>query len=239
MNPQTPYQAGQPQPGAQVINQLNSAPVGTPMSPLNQPEKPKKSSSSLAVIIILAVVAVIAAILAIYLALTRTAMVSSLQGELSSVNQQKSDLETQLNETKSTLFKTTEAQKYVFIGAWNQKIAIPEGLSNVSFSYAVNEDGSSTVRVTGTASSTESDDLPDFANLSIYPDALAAITRISKKADQSETESHLIFSDDDYNYYYSAAQALYSEDSAERSWEQSSLQLVQSMLTTTNNYSTI
>ena len=168
--------------------------------------------------------------------------ISDLKTQTENLDNKIADLETKEIEkvddtiTEDVNIPNPTTDHYIYIGEWGVKIKIPEELKMISYAfqhykYAGQEDRTS-VSVTGTT--TDVDVLPDFGD--IKKCSLGAIGRLKKGTET--LPGGLIFSDNDYDYYYSGPQALCSTNSSEQGLETTAANLIKQVLTNPDNYFT-
>lgn len=126
---------------------------------------------------------------------------------------------------------------YVYVGEWGMKIAIPEGLSTVGYTFSQNA-GATSIGISGVNCATEGQCqyFPAFGSA-----VLGMVNRVSTNT-SSESLGNVgtaLFSDDEYTYYYLGPQAATSTDENEATWEESTTQMIRDMLTNPENYSAI
>lgn len=138
---------------------------------------------------------------------------------------------------------------YIYIGQWGIKIKIPENLKNLYYNYRGEgadrfeySDGTikifdheSMVSVSGTDG--EGDGItPGFAGYSEH--GLGVVSRYKEGAYECQASCPTyVVTIDGYEYYYAHPQAVASKDQADVEWEMSSVKLIQTMLSTPENYS--
>ncbi len=140
----------------------------------------------------------------------------------------------------------TSSPDYIYIGQWGIKIKIPENLKNLHYNYRGEgadrfeySDGTikifdheSTVSVSGTDG--EGDGIaPDFAK-----NSLGSVSRYKEGTYECQASCPTyVTTIDSYEYYYAHPQAVSSQEQADAEWEMASVQLIQSMLSSPENYS--
>lgn len=132
-----------------------------------------------------------------------------------------------------------DVQKYIYIGQWGIKIALPDGLSLTGYEYAM-KNGYSTLLVRGVdcRENGRCQYAPEFSMDDNF--SLGAIIRIHEGGNPYEgiVEREKMFTIDGYDYYYEHPQSVYSLGD-EQQWEVSTVNLIRDMLTNQNNYSKI
>ena len=188
------------------------------------------------------------------------AMVSSnsqkeqYESKINTLNQQNSKLKKELEDTGSTVVvddevdeeieleaepvKNENTSAYIYIGAWGLKIKISSELEKVGYAYVQNAD-STKVNVFGAMKRSGSEGaFPDFANMNKNTIPLGTVTRSAKGTEMPIASApELVFSDEQYDYYYSHPQAVYSDTEDEGNWEIDSVDVVKDMLKNKDNYS--
>ena len=172
----------------------------------------------------------------------------ALNNQISDLQQTNNNLMAQLDNANSTVSVDADGNEvntadYIYVGEWGLKIKIPEDL--VSVNYAVGfEDGTQMVKIAGVSKPDGSGwVLPDFADISKNVSGLGMVARYPKGAEMPATSGpQLIFSDDEYDYYYYHRQIAYSVDINDESnldWETKTIDVITEMLTSAENYSSI
>ena len=176
--------------------------------------------------------------------------VDDLNGKISTLKQQNDELQNQLNNEDGNDDEVDTAD-YIYVGEWGLKIKIPEGLNKVSYEFRQWKDAieGNSIYVMGVVG----EDLLDFANPGMNFAFLGTVSRIPvgsyEGAEYDEDfmdnprdcgmGSVLVFSSDGYNYCYAHPQSVYSTDESEKNLEVESVDLIESMLKNTENYSKI
>ena len=142
--------------------------------------------------------------------------------------------------TNSANLSPEELSHYIYVAQWNLKIALPSSLSSLNYSYSMMP-GYTSLEVSGVscAAPRECHYAPDFADQSKNRFSLGLISRYHKDAEIPVSVGEKILTIDDYNYYYSHPQAVYSTNPDEEAWETESVNLIQATLTNPDNYSAI
>ncbi len=188
------------------------------------------------------------------------AMVSSssqreqYESKINTLNQQNSKLKKELEDTGSTVVvddevdeeikletepaKNENTSAYIYIGEWGLKIKISSELEKVGYAFVQNAD-SSKVNVFGAVKRSGGEGaFPDFANMNKNTIPLGTVTRSAKGTEMPIASApELVFSDEQYDYYYSHPQAVYSDTEDEGNWEIDSVDVVKDMLKNKDNYS--
>lgn len=139
--------------------------------------------------------------------------------------------------------KDVNAEDYIYVGEWGLKIKKPEGLSTVSYRYSHGAGYTEVVAWGVDCSNGQCHYFPEFADVTKNGTGLGRIRRYSKgKEFDGGSAPELVFSDDQYDYYFFHIQVAYSADHPENDeleWEMSSIDLVSGMLNKSDNYSAI
>lgn len=148
------------------------------------------------------------------------------------------EIDTEIDkEPASSISDTMNTAGYIYVGEWGLKIKVPESLSVTGYIYKMSA-GYTSVGVLGTSKGGQY--FPDFANIEKDSSSLGIVSRYSKETEPPlASRPDLIFSDEQYDYYYSHLQTVQSIDESEKAWEIESVELIQEMLSDKNNYSTI
>ena len=221
----------------------------TPQNP------PKKSHSALYGMIFFAILAAAGIGFGIWAMLDgnskaekKEAQISDLQSQLSEAMQANPVEDTAIVEDTETITETitedstattptVNTADYIYVGEWNLKIQVPSNLTLTGYKYYMSTDGNS-LGVWGTAKGGQY--FPDFANTTVNTSPMGIISQYPKGAEKSPLSSpKLVFSDDQYDYYYSHPQIVYSQNGSEREWETESSSIIEQMFNNANNYSKI
>lgn len=158
--------------------------------------------------------------------------------EITKLNETISEQEyTIKNNTTLTTTDNSNPSNYIYIGEWGIKIKIPEELSWVGYSFAPS-DNTSSVFVYGVKG--HFDTRPQFLNELQLSGGLASITRAP--IGYGSVDGLRVLSSNGYDYYYTILQKAVTEnaENAEQAdLELSSKALIETMLTTADNYSLI
>ncbi len=208
-------------------------------------DKPKKNIGIAIVVIALALVAVGGIGFGIWAVLDGNQKAKDLNVQIDTLKAQLAEKDN----SENVVVESTEngetgvvvnAKEYIFVSEWGIKIKIPRELKDVSYTYHNDGNGIGMLAVAGVSSSSSSDDIPEFANLFENNTGLGAISRTPKGAEVSiASPPSLVFSDNNYDYYYSHPQAAFSNDEAEIQLEVESTGIVEDMLKDEENYSKI
>ncbi|MBR3353226.1 hypothetical protein IKG49_01380 [Candidatus Saccharibacteria bacterium] len=168
------------------------------------------------------------------------------------LNQQISALKKQNNELQKKISNLdvssdVDSADYIYVGEWGYKIKIPENLKYVSYRYTIGETkiGSGlfveSLAVVGVSGS---DTMLEFANRWENTSGLGHVSRYPLGTDPCTVTTTcnfglLVFSDDNYDYYYIGPQAYFSTDEAEKEIEIKSRDAIEKMLENKESYSTI
>lgn len=120
---------------------------------------------------------------------------------------------------------------YIYIGEWGIKIKKPADLKNISYSF-----NNGILYLTGIKSTQEVATVPEFAQIEKM--SLGALSRIAINEQTEEADPCTsAYQDENYKYCYSHNQDVYSTDETNKNLEVESANLIQTMLTTKENYS--
>lgn len=208
-------------------------------------EKKKGGKGMLYGMILLAVLAIGGIGFGVWAYMDGDAQKNNLNEQIDSLKKQNNDLMDQLSDDVSVDIDTgsdADTADYIYVGEWGLKIRIPDGLNYVGYEFRQGEvlvgaEGSD-VAVFGTVG----DELSDFANIYKSDSSLGSVARILKGAygDGLDCQySSLVFSDNDYNYCYVHPQSVYSTSQEEQDLEVKTVDLIEQMLTNTENYLSI
>ena len=129
---------------------------------------------------------------------------------------------------------------YIYVGEWGIKIKIPDSLSTVSYRFS-QEAGFTKVTVWGVDCSGERCQyFPDYADVNKNTSGMGSIARYQKGTTFNEGSGPaLVFSDELYDYYQYHLQVAYTIDnpSDESKWEMDGVNIIDDMLSNSDNYS--
>ena len=136
---------------------------------------------------------------------------------------------------------TVDTANYIYVGEWGLKIKIPESLKSISYNYGRNSNGPAVVIV---GSEYDGKYIPE--NLATMGDnmgitGLGSVQRYTKGVEIAPTSPpSLVFSDNEYDYYYHSPQKTYQVQNEDENKRQNDIiDLVKEMLTNSDNYSKI
>ena len=137
-----------------------------------------------------------------------------------------------ITETTPVATTTTSSDKYIYIGAWGLKIALPDDLTPVSYRFS-----DKSVCVSGAKYSGQQY-VPDFAdNAGRSP--LACVSRLGDDDERPDyAKQDPDFTLGGYRFFVEGAQDVSSEDKDEVDWEVESRNYVVDLLSDKSNYST-
>ncbi len=234
-----------------ITEQVTETQMGpASMEPAALPEK-KKSNGILIGLILCLVLAAGGIGFGVFAMMDGNAQKESLNKQISELKKTNNDLMDKLNNTTvvddDTIIdvntdSNVNTEDYIYVGEWGLKIKKPEGLKRVSYSLRQSSavDGGLFLFVWGNID----DRLPDFADPSSNTNPLGVISRLPISSlggeDCHSGTFELVFSDGDYNYCYSHPQGISApEDSEMYGSEKTTVELIQGMLETKDNYSAI
>ena len=126
---------------------------------------------------------------------------------------------------------------YIYVGEWGLKIKKPDNLTITGYVYSMLP-GYTSVKITGNTNGGQY--LPGFADMSEQSPWLGIVSRYPKGTEMSPmSPPALVFSDEQYDYYYTHPQMVISTEESEKQWEVESTDAVQRMLSNKDNYSKI
>ena len=175
--------------------------------------------------------------------------ISDLKNQVTTLNNKivsiENDNDTSEKPTDNPSAATGNSKDYVYIGEWEIKIKIPEGLGYVDYSFinyisdGENEYPSdySAIAFNGVASSSNKTAANEYLRQARVGNCyVASISRTPKTT--FEIRGQLIYEDNNYNYVYNHAQAACSNgDSGSTTAETEGNLLIKNMLTSSSNYS--
>lgn len=257
----TPTPAQSPAtPVAPVKTSAAPAPVAPSVAPATKPktEEPnmmtqgvsakKKGKGAILGMILLGILAVGGISFGVWEMLDANTQKEQLNSQISTLKQQNNELQGKLSEATSTSTTdidvsidtetvATDTADYIYVGEWGLKIKIPENLTVTGYKYAMLA-GYASLELCGNTKSGQY--FPDFADIDKNQSCLGSISRYPKGTEMSPASPpSLIFSDDQFDYYYRHPQSVFSTDENERTWEIESADAVEQMLSAPENYSKI
>lgn len=120
---------------------------------------------------------------------------------------------------------------YIYITEWGIKFKIPEDLENVSYTL----DQKYRPQICFAAHKTGIKYFPSFADIDKNPGGLGCVTRVATYEGDSDKDTgksfgQKIFTYGDYNYFYTAPEAHFSQDAAEQGLEDTAVQIIKNMI---------
>lgn len=193
---------------------------------------PEKHSNSLVftIIVILAILAVGGIAFGAFTFISSNSKIAELN---ETISEQESTIK------NSTTLATTDTNgdhtsNYIYIGEWGIKIKIPEDLSWVGYTFTPSNNTSS-IAVYGAKG--QFDTRPDF--LSSLESTAGYGFIIRAPAGYGSEGGLRVLSIDGYDYYYELLHQANTDDTTDAALEAESKELVKTMLTTAENYSSI
>ena len=125
--------------------------------------------------------------------------------------------------TDSVASEKVDSKKYLYVGPWGIKIAIPDSLRTVNYAYSAKD----TLCVSGVKYREGMQYFPDFADIKKNSPGLSCVSRVLKDGyspDDSPLEA--------YDYIIEGPQVIYDE--TDKDWEVESVQEIQKMLDLSN-----
>ena len=125
--------------------------------------------------------------------------------------------------TDSVASEKVDSKKYLYVGPWGIKIAIPDSLRTINYAYSAQD----TLCVSGVKYREGMQYFPDFADIKKNSPGLSCVSRVLKDGyspDDSPLEA--------YDYIIEGPQVIYDE--ADKDWEVESVQEIQKMLDISN-----
>ncbi|MBR2710633.1 hypothetical protein IKF02_03330 [Candidatus Saccharibacteria bacterium] len=213
-----------------------------PMSPVVAPEK-KKNNGMLLGLILCIVLAIGGIGFGVWAMMDGNSQKDALNNQINTLKQQNDELMEQVGDGDTIINIDTDTdvgtEDYIYVGEWGVKIKIPDALSTVSYRFSY-ESGYTSVAVWGVDCSDGCQYFPDFANVNKNISGMGSIARYPKGQEFSGGSAPtLVFSDEAYDYYVYHIQVAYTVDnpSDEANWELDSVNIVDEMLSNSDNYS--
>jgi len=249
-------------PVAQVETPATSAPVtplATPtLAAKSRTEEPnmmkqgvsakKKGKGAVLGMILLGILAVGGISFGIWEMLEVNTQKEQLNSQINILKQQNNELQDKLEDATSgsttdidvdtdTETSSADTTDYIYVAEWGLKIKIPENLTVTGYEYAMSA-GYTSLELWGNTK--DGQYFPDFANTEKNQSCLGSISRYARGAETPTASSlSLVFSSGQFDYYYNHPQSAFSVDENERTWEVESVDAVEQMLSTPQNYSKI
>ena len=166
--------------------------------------------------------------------------IADYERQLDEIRQSKQEDDTTTAAADDDSTSQIDSGDYIYVGSWDLKIKIPDGLNNVWYSYLIYGDSKSdggSIAVSGVAG----EGFPEFLDPNKNGSGLGALGRIliSEYGKDTCPYGNFVFSDDKYNYCYHHPQAVYSVTEDEKTLEVNSVNKIETMLTQKDNYSKI
>ena len=208
----------------------------------------KKGKGAILGMVLLGILAVGGISFGVWEMLDANTQKEQLNSQISTLKQQNNELQDKLSESTSkpttdidvninTETGNTNTADYIYVGEWGLKIKIPDNLTVTGYKYAMSA-GYTSLKLWGNTKSGQY--FPDFADMDKDQSCLGSISRYPKGTEMSPASPPLlIFSDDQFDYYYRHPQAAFSTDEKEQAWEVESIGAIEQMLSTPENYSKI
>ena len=230
-------------PAATPVSAPNVAPK--PQEDVVFRDKPRKSSGMLVGMIVLALLAAGGIGFGVWAYLSGNQKETELNNKIAEYENQLAELGQSQQSSDDTnidigLSSQINPKDYIYIGSWDLKIKIPDGLNNVWYSYLLYGDSKSdggSIAISGVAG----EGFPEFLDPNKNGSGLGALGRvlISEYGQDTCVRGDFVFSDNEYNYCYHHPQAVYSVTEEEETLEVNSVNLIKTMLTQKDNYSKI
>ena len=205
-------------------------------------DKPKKNIGVILGIILLVLIAAGGIGFGVWAMMDGNTQKNALNEQISSLKQQNNELQDKPDANSGNVTNVggdVGTADYIYVGEWGIKIKIPEDLVSINYIVGFSDLGNSALRVSGMKKPSGSGwALQDFAD--IRKNVLGSVVRFAKDAEiPKESAPTIVFSNDEYKYAYYHPQAVYSIEESEQDWETASMELIRTMLTTSENYSSI
>lgn len=177
--------------------------------------------------------------------LTKNQESETLNNQITTLKDQNSDLLDKLGEEgdETTIIdidteSAVDTADYIYIGEWGLKIKIPKELKWVGYQYLTDNNEAACKKIDVTGAIAKEGQVPDFVRtITNYEISFqGSVTRCPKNVDVRYYSDSFSLNDE-YNYYYHIKQSALSEK--QRDWDTESVDLIQKMLTNTENYSKI
>ena len=202
----------------------------------NSGEK-KKGGNGMLIGLVLCVIAAVAGIgFGVWVMMDGNTQKDNYEKQISSLRNQINELQEKTSEDAA------DKGEYIYVGEWGIKIKIPGDLSITGYNYRTSRESfwgktAGELAIWGFKGD-DSQDVPAFADSSKNAESIGTVMRFVKGAElRPESTPSLLYSDDEYDYYYKRLNVPYSIDESEQNWESESNDLIYQMISNKDNYS--
>lgn len=213
---------------------------GQQPEPAKAPEDPQKTIKKF---MILSISLGIAAVVFLIVGIVGIINIVNMKDELADITKQKSSLETiisAIEEQTNATINTIEdipiyqpASDFIYLTEWGIKLQIPDTLTSVSYILDQNADYRPSVCFNAIKSGVQY--FPAFADVKQNPGGMGCLQRVSiedgEKDSSGNSFGQIVYTSEDYNYFYQAPKKVYSASDAEKALEATAVQLIKTMIT--------
>lgn len=200
---------------------------------------PDNAKNLTVISIILGIVAVIGIALGVWGLVDAMATRDELTDATAALNSANEIVDKIASETGITINNVEDVPDYapigdtIYISEWGIKIKIPDNLHEVS--YILDAKYRPQLCVSGLESSI-TNVFPTFADIDRNPGGLGCLTQVDVSEGNADGNGYsfgeLAYTSGNYNYFYTAPANPFSTDPSEQNLEQTSVQIIKTMLTT-------
>ena len=190
-----------------------------------------------AITIILGAVAIIAIIVSIISIASYASTNKQLEKTTSELKTKNAIIEKVANDTGLAITTVEDVPEYapvsgyIYISEWGIKIKIPSEIHQLS--YTIDQKYRPEICFNGLEASV-TNIFPAFADIDRNPGGMGCLMRVANAEGNSNDAGYsfgeLVYSYNDYNYFYRAPEKVFSTDEAEQGLEQTAVQIIKNML---------
>ena len=207
--------------------------------PAKAPEDPQKTIKKF---MILSVTLGIAAVVFLIVGIIGIINMINLKDELKDMTAEKNGLDTiitAIEEQTDTIINSVEdipvyqpASDFIYLTEWGIKLQIPDTLTSVSYILDQNADYRPSVCFNAVKSGVQY--FPAFADVKQNPGGMGCLQRISIEDGEKDASGNsfgqIVYTNEDFNYFYQAPSKVYSGSDAEKGLEATAVQLIKTMI---------
>ncbi len=207
--------------------------------PAKAPEDPQKTIKKF---MVLSVSLGIAAVVFLIVSIISIINIVNTNDKLKSVTNEKNGLAviiSAIEEQTDTIIQSVEdlpvyqpASDYIYLTGWGIKLQIPDTLTSVSYILDQNADYRPSVCFNAVKSGVQY--FPAFADVKQNPGGMGCLQRISIEDGEKDASGNsfgqIVYTNEDYNYFYQAPSKVYSGSDAEKGLESTAVQLIKTMI---------
>lgn len=216
---------------------IQSQASATPLQTRPQPSDAEKAKTYKILTIIFGAFAFIGIIVGIFSLVSNVNTSSQLATAESALKVTDAIIQKVEQETGKTITSVEDVPEYnpvtgyIYITEWGIKFKIPEDLENVSYTL----DQKYRPQICFAANKTGIKYFPGFADIDQNTSGLGCVTRVATYEGDSDKDTgksfgQKIYTYGDYNYFYNAPEAHFSQDAAEQGLEDTAVQIIKNMI---------